>query len=140
MMAYKFPSEAYIKAVMEVLNSDLRYAEIARNWEGDILFIVEAGDDVEKEELLMMIYMDLWHGQCRDARVIDPEGEDVPDAAFVLRGTRSNFMRVLSGELEVMQSMITRKLSLKGSLTYMMRNVPTLLDFLRCCGEVEIES
>ena len=137
-MAHKFPSEEYIKAVMDVLNNDSRYAEIARDWEGDLLFIVEPSDGDEGVDLPMMIYMDLWHGQCRDARVIDPEMDEVPETAFVLSGTRDNFLKVLTGELEVIQSMITRKLTLKGSLTYMMRNVPTLLDFLRCCGEVEI--
>jgi putative sterol carrier protein len=140
MMAYKFPSEEYVKAVMEILNNDSRYAEIARNWEGDILFSIEPSDEDENDNLPVMIYMDLWHGRCRDARVIDPEKDDVPDAAFMLTGKQSNFMKVLNGELEVMQSMITRKLMLRGSLTYMMRNVPILLDFLRCCSEVEIES
>jgi putative sterol carrier protein len=140
MMAYKFPSEEYVKAVMEILNNDSRYAEIARNWEGDILFSVEPSNEDENDDLPVMIYMDLWHGRCRDARVIDPEKDDVPDATFMLTGKQSNFMKVLNGELEVMQSMITRKLMLRGSLTYMMRNVPILLDFLRCCSEVEIES
>ncbi len=139
MMAYQFPSEEYIEAVMEILNNDSRYAEIARNWEGDLLFLIEPSEGDKNDDLSMMIYMDLWHGRCRDARVINPAKDEVPDAAFILSGTRSNFLKVLSGELEVMQSMITRKLTLKGSLTYMMRNVPTLLDFLRCCGEVEIE-
>ena len=138
MMAHKFPSEEYIKAVMDVLNNDSRYAEIARDWEGDLLFIVEPSDGGEGVDLPMMIYMDLWQGKGRDARVIDPEMDEVPETAFVLSGTRANFLKVLTGELEVIQSMITRKLTLKGSLTYMMRNVPTLLDFLRCCGEVEI--
>ena len=35
-----------------------------------------------------------------------------------------------------MTAMLTNKLRVKGSLGYMMRNVPTVLDFVRCCQEV----
>jgi hypothetical protein len=35
-----------------------------------------------------------------------------------------------------MQALMTRMLSVKGSMTLVMRNVPTVLDFVRCCQEV----
>jgi hypothetical protein len=35
-----------------------------------------------------------------------------------------------------MQAMITRKLQVKGSMPYMMRNVPTVLEFVRCARDV----
>jgi hypothetical protein len=38
-----------------------------------------------------------------------------------------------------MQAMITRRLKVEGSMAYMLRNVPTVLDFVRCCSSVEIE-
>ncbi len=40
-MAYKFPSEEWLHALERVLNEDSRYAEIARNWEGDLLFAID---------------------------------------------------------------------------------------------------
>jgi putative sterol carrier protein len=38
-----------------------------------------------------------------------------------------------------MTAMMTNKLRVKGSLGYMMRNVPTVLDFVRCVQEVTTE-
>jgi len=38
-----------------------------------------------------------------------------------------------------MQAMMTRRLQVEGSMAYMMRNVPTVLDFVRCAREVTDE-
>ncbi|HEY47262.1 MAG TPA: hypothetical protein G4O14_10815 [Anaerolineae bacterium] len=138
-MAYRFPSEEYVQAVMDVLNQDEQYAQIARNWEGDILFVIEPDKGIESVDLPMTFYFDLWHGKCREARVIDLEEEEVPDAAYTLTAPQANCLRILRGELDPMQAMITRRLKVEGSMAYMLRNVPTVLDFVRCCSSVEIE-
>jgi putative sterol carrier protein len=82
----------------------------------------------------MLIYLDLWHGSCRDAYVVEA-GEE-KDAAFVLKAPYENFVRVLTGEMDPMTAMLTRKLKVTGSMSYMMRNVPTVLDFVRCAQEI----
>lgn len=138
-MAYRFPSEEYVQAVMDVLNQDEQYAQIARNWEGDLVFVIEPDKGVNSTDLPMMLYFDLWHGKCREVRVIDPEFEEVPDAAFTLTAPQANYLQILQGELDPMQAMITRRLKVEGSMAYMLRNVPTVLDFVRCCSSVEIE-
>jgi putative sterol carrier protein len=38
-----------------------------------------------------------------------------------------------------MTAMMTRKLKVRGSMTYMMRNVPTVLEFVRCAQDVTDE-
>jgi len=58
---------------------------------------------------------------------------------FVLTATYGDIARIMKGELDPMQAMMTRKLQVHGSLTYMMRNVPTVLDFVRCCREITTE-
>ncbi len=138
-MAYRFPSEEYVQAVMDVLNNDEQYAEIAKNWEGDILFLIEPDKGIESAGFPMTLYFDLWHGKCREVRVIDPEVEEVPDAAYTLIAPQANYLRVLRGELHPMQAMVTRRLKVEGSMAYMLRNVPTVLSFVRCCSSVEIE-
>ena len=47
-MAHKFPSDAWIKALMDDLNKSAAYAEAAKTWEGDFYFIVEPGGALEK--------------------------------------------------------------------------------------------
>ena len=40
------------------------------------------------------------------------------------------------GKLDPMTAMLSNRLKVAGSLGYMMRNVPTVLDFVRCAREI----
>ena len=140
-MAYPFPSQAWVQALISILNSDNRYAEVARNWEGDLVFAVEPDDDGQSNDpqaQVVRIYLDLWHGKCRDGYMVEDGMAVAPPAKYVLSALRSNFLRILSGELDAMQAMLTRRLRVDGSMAYMLRNVPTVLDFVRCARRVEI--
>ena len=127
----KFPQAEWVQALMEKLNSDERYGQIARNWEGDMTFQIAPGGELNKP---VALYLDLWHGKCRDAYLID-DGADVK-SVFILKGTYENYVRLLKGELEPMPALLTRKLGVQGNMAILMRNVPTVLDFVRCCREV----
>ena len=82
------------------------------------------------------MYLDLWHGTCRGTAVVPP-GEE-RKARFTLRAPLANFLKVLRGELDPMQAMLTRRLRVDGDMSYMMRNVPVVLDFVRCARSVAI--
>jgi putative sterol carrier protein len=133
-MAIIFPSQEWMDGLKEKLNSDARYAQIARNWEGDLCINIAAGGALMSP---MILYFDLWHGTCREAGIIPELGERKP--VFVLDATFENITRILQGGLDPMQAMMTRKLHVQGSMSYMMRNVPTVLDFVRCAREVTTE-
>ena len=137
-MAYQFASEEYLNAIVETLNNDSRYAEVAKNWEGDLLFVIEPDEGIEDPRLPIIFYLDLWHGACRGGRVYGAEEKDLPKAAFTLMAPRSNFLKVLSGEMHPLQAMLTRRLRLQGSMAYMTRNVPVLLDFVRSLSNIPI--
>ncbi len=139
-MAYPFPSEAWLEALKEVLNSDERYARTAKNWEGDMTVVIEQGEQGRVENLPVAKYLDLWHGKCRDVKMIDPEQEKLPEAAFTLRATIDNIYKIFTGDLDPMQAMLTRRLRVEGNMAYMLRNVPTVLEFVRCARNVEIEN
>jgi putative sterol carrier protein len=65
---------------------------------------------------------------------------DSPKAKFILRAPLANFLSILRGEIDPMQAMLTRKLIVDGDMVYMMRNVPVVLDFVRCAKTVGIAS
>lgn len=126
-----FPSEEWLIELKDYINQDEKYAHIARNWEGDLIFHIEpTGALVEP----LCFYLDLWHGKCRSIRMV-PAG-DPTEAAFDLTASYENIVKVLKGKLDPMQAMLTRKLGVKGSMPYMMRNVPTVLEFVRCVQDV----
>ncbi len=126
-----FPNEAWLQALMEKLNSDEKYAQIARNWEGDMTFEINPGGSLSEP---VRFYLDLWHGQCREAHLIEEAGEY--KSVFTLNGPYENYIRLLKGEIDPMQALLTRKLGVKGNMAVLMRSVPTVLDFVRCCREI----
>ena len=127
----EFPSSDWLQALMDKLNTDERYAQVARNWEGDMVFQIEPGGPIEEP---ISWYIDLWHGKARDAFVIDDSHQLNP--VFTLKAPYENYVRLLKGELEPMQALMTRKIGVKGNMAVLMRSIPTVLDFVRCCREV----
>jgi putative sterol carrier protein len=129
-----FPSAEWLKGLETKLNSDQRYAEIAKNWEGDLFIIVEPAGNLKEK---LAFYLDLWHGQCRKVEFNPDLSSRSP--VFTLTATYDNIKDILIGKLNPMTAMMTMKLKVKGNMGYMMRNVPTVLDFVRCAQEVTTE-
>jgi putative sterol carrier protein len=127
----KFPDVEWLQALMEKLNTDEKYAYTARNWEGDMVYQVDPGGNLSNA---VTFYLDLWHGKCRAAYMVEAGKQVI--SAFTLRGPYENYVGLLSGEIAPMQALLTRKLSVQGNLPVLMRNVPTVLDFVRCCREI----
>jgi putative sterol carrier protein len=134
-MAAIFPSEEWLQGLEGKLNSDPRYGEIAKNWEGDLLFFVEPEGNLKDQ---LTFYLDLWHGRCRKVEY-KPAPGTYPRPAFTLTASYKNITAILKGTLNPMTAMMTSKLKVKGSMGYMMRNVPTVLDFVRVAQEVTTE-
>lgn len=131
-MSFKFPSAAWLSALQQKLNSDVQYAKVARRWEGDLFFDIQP--DVKLREPVGM-YLDLWHGTCRGV-LYGPARPPGRAPRFVLTSLYGNFAAVLLGEMNPMTAMLTSKLRVTGDLGYMMRHVPTVLDFVRCAHEI----
>ncbi len=133
-MSTIFPSAEWLKEFENKLNSDERYAQIAKNWEGDMYFLIEPDGNLKTQ---VIMYLDLWHGKCRRTELVTDISSHTP--AFTLKAGYGNFAKVLKGDLDPMQAMLTRKLDVKGNMAVMMRSVPTVLDFVRCAREMTDE-
>src|SRR6266508_492101 len=131
-MAAIFPSEEWLNGLQEKLNSDSRYREVAKNWEGDLLFFIEPEGNLDKR---LSFYLDLWHRTCRKVEYQPPAGSH-PNPTFTLTANHNNITSILTGKLSPKTAMMPAKLKVKGSMGYMMRNVPTVLDFVRVAQEV----
>ena len=129
-----FPSPEWLEDLSKKLNSDAKYAQIAKNWEGDMCVVIEPSGPLTEK---LLYYLDLWHGKCRKTEILKDLSS--VDPMFVLTATYDDISRIMKGGLDPMQAMMTRKLKVHGSMAYMMRNVPTVLDFVRCAREVTTE-
>lgn len=132
MIPIQFPSAAWLSALHQKLNEDGHYQTVARNWEGDLHFDIDPDGNLPHP---VSMYLDLWHGTCRRAvygAVVDKHAPP----KFVLTAKYGNFTAILLGRMDPMTAMMTNKLKVDGNLGYMMRHVPTVLDFVRCAREV----
>jgi putative sterol carrier protein len=134
-MAAIFPSPEWLQGLEQKLNSDAHYHEVAKNWEGDLLFFIEPEGNLKER---LTFYLDLWHGTCRKIDY-QPTAESYPNPTFTLTASYDDITAILLGKLNPMTAMMTSKLKVKGSMGYMMRNVPTILDFVRVAREVTTE-
>lgn len=134
-MSAIFPGEEWLKGLEEKINSDAHYGEIAKHWEGDLFFRIEPEGNLKEG---LTFYLDLWHGKCRKAEY-KPDASAYPKPTFTLTASYNDITAILTGKMNPMTAMMTMKLKVQGSMGYMMRNVPTVLDFVRVAGEATEE-
>jgi putative sterol carrier protein len=116
----RFPSEEWLTLYRDLINGSQEYRDSSQDWEGDIAFVMEAEPDRGVPDDLVA-WLDLWHGECRGARMITAdEGER---AAYGIRAPYSRWREVLEGRLEPVKAMVQGKLKLRGDLAEVVRHV-----------------
>ena len=131
-MSIPFPSDAWVKELMNVLNQSESYAEAAKNWEGDFHFVIQPGGSLTQT---VTLYMDLWHGKCRDAYEVTAETATTP--AFLLTAPVANWKKVLIKQLDPIQGMMTGQLKLKGNMATIMKSVKAAKELVNCTTKVD---
>jgi putative sterol carrier protein len=131
-MAVKFPSPEWLQTLFEKLNSDERYAQIARNWEGDMCVVIEPSGPLTEKQFY---YLDLWHGKCRKVEILKDLTSVQPK--FILKATYDNISRIMKGELDPMQAMMTGKLKLQGNMAMVMKNVRAAKELVESCTRID---
>ena len=133
-MTIPFPTDEWIKAMMLDLNESKSYKDSAKNWEGDFLFVIQPGGSLEKE---VRLYMDLWHGKCRNAYAVQ-EDSDL-QTAFVLRAPVANWKKVMTKQLDPIQAMMTGQLKLQGNMAMIMKSVRAAKELVESCTRIPTE-
>lgn len=129
-----FPTDPWFQSLVEQINASADYREAAKDWEGDIAFLVEAEPDRGVGEDAWG-YLDLWHGTCRGGgRVDQVTGET---AAYVIRAPYSRWKDVVQGELDPVRAMMQGKLRVRGDLPTIVRYVKAADELVHLCSKVE---
>lgn len=133
-MTYLFGSDEWIKAFMKEINKSEAYEKSALDWEGDFHFIVTPDkflDDVT------IYYIDLWHGKCRDACLVEDEAQFSP--VFRLETSDANWKAIVEKRLDPIRGMMTRKIKLRGNMSKIMRYVKAAQELVNCSTHVPTE-
>ncbi len=127
-MSIPFPSDAWVKALMVEINKSADYAEAAKHWEGDFVFVVE---QIDEQPQPLCLYMDLWHGQCREAALLADDTAKTPQ--FRLSAPLKTWKKVLLKQLDPLQGIMTGQLKLKGNMAAVLKNVKAAKVLVECC-------
>lgn len=130
-MAFKFPSDEWIKELKNQININDAYERLAKDWEGDFIFVIEP-DGVYPEETYL--FLGLYHGKCTDAAMMGSQSER--KAQFYLRAPFTNWRKVIEGTMDPMMGMMTRKIKLKGDMMKIVRYRGATQEMVNCVSQV----
>ena len=130
-MAFKFPSDEWIKELSAQLNASESYERSAKDWEGDFIFVVEPDDAYDQDAYL---FLGLFHGKSPEAGALS--SADEKEAEFVITAPYKTWQQVIEGKLDPIQGMMTRKLKLQGNMMKVMRYPKAAKEIVSCCSLV----
>ncbi len=128
----RFPSDEWVNQFKEALNKNTAYAEVAKDWEGDFLFIITPDEKWSKETIL---YIDLWHGKCRKAFITDKNQK----AAFVFKGPYANWKKVIKKELDPIRGLIRGLFFLEGDSKVILDQTKAAQELVNTASQISTE-
>ena len=128
----KFPSDEWIKIFKEKLNKSKSYEDVAKDWEGDFLFIITPDEELKEE---VTFYVDLWHGKCRDAYLV--KGKKT--AAFEFKGPYSNWKKVINKELDPIRGLIRGMFTVEGDSKVILDQSKAAQELVNTASTIPVE-
>ncbi|OYD09640.1 SCP2 sterol-binding domain-containing protein [Paludifilum halophilum] len=136
-MAFEPFTAEWAREYKEKLNQNEQYRQAAQTWEGPIVFMVEKDPSVGLEED-RWIFLDLWHGECRDARASSEE--DLESAPTVISGDTQTWKQLFDGQLEPISTLMRGRLRLvKGNMAELSGYVLAAQQLMKTAMEVDTE-
>ncbi|MCS6774008.1 MAG: SCP2 sterol-binding domain-containing protein [Anaerolineae bacterium] len=126
-----FATPEWVAAFKAAINASAGYREAARTWEGDFWFILEPEKEGDRRVLM---YVDLWHGECRAAELAETEDGRTPE--FRIAAPLRQWKRVITREIDPIRALVTGALKLQGNLAKIMRNVRAAQELVLCAASV----
>lgn len=133
-MGIQFATDEWIKALKEELNKSAGYQEAAKKWEGDFYFVVTADEQTPED---IYLYMDLWHGQCRDAFKADSAGQKSPE--FKLQAPLKVWRGVLEKKIDPIKGIVTKQLKLDGPMMKVMKAPKAAIELVAACSRLDTD-
>jgi putative sterol carrier protein len=132
-MSYMFPSDEWVASFKERINEGA-YKESGAAWEaGSVCCMIKANPGIGLAED-KYILLDLYHGECRDARLVD--ATEAATASFTITAGYDRWKQLFRGELDPVKAMMFGQINIKGNLGVLMKYTKAAKDMLECGGQV----
>jgi putative sterol carrier protein len=129
-----FATDGWIKRLGDECNKSETYREAAKNWEGDLYIIVEPEGRLQDA---VYMYLDLYHGQCRQAFV--PMDYTTITPEFYISGPVSVWKAIAEKKLDPMKALFTRQITLRGNMAKVLKNAKAANELVNCTTKFETE-
>jgi putative sterol carrier protein len=114
------------------LNASEAYRTAAATWEGSVVLQMAPPGARDGPA----VFLDLWHGACRQAREASPE--DIAGARFVIRGDEPAWRAVLAGKTSPVMAVLTGRLRLvRGEIAALLPYAGAAKELLASAAELE---
>ena len=122
---------SWVDAWAGELRASDAYRQAAATWEGSLVLEMTIGDDGGRA-----VFVDLWHGECRGARVATRD--DLGGADFVIRAGVKTWQRVLAGEVEPIFGIMSGKLKLtRGNMAKLVPQVKAASELVAAAARID---
>ncbi|WP_198592004.1 SCP2 sterol-binding domain-containing protein [Kyrpidia spormannii] len=127
----------WAKAWGEKINASAAYRQAAGTWEWPLVLTMERDPSAGVSED-RSVYLDLWHGECREARAATPE--DVESVPYVISADPYSWKQIFDREVEPLTAMMRGRLRLvKGNLSTLSAYVMAAKYLVESSLEVETD-
>ena len=110
-MGYKLFSQEWADIFRDRLNQNESYATSAATWKWSV--VLQCKSDNEQNHA---VFLDLWHGSCREAHHIESNGK-IERADYLIRASETTWYQLHVGKIKPIPALMQGKLKLvKGSL------------------------
>ncbi|RMG81895.1 MAG: Fis family transcriptional regulator [Bacteroidetes bacterium] len=129
----------WARALCAALNHNPAYQKAARQWEGDVLLVMRLSEHPDANRSpapFYAVYLDLHHGQCRQAR--PGSSADLENADYVLEAPVEVWKSLLDGNIDPLPAMMRGKLKLKkGKLSILAKFAPAAKEIVASARTLE---
>ncbi|MEX2458009.1 MAG: SCP2 sterol-binding domain-containing protein [Actinomycetota bacterium] len=113
-----WPSEEWNAEYVKLINASSEYREAAHDWEGSVVYGIEADPEKGLAENVYAFY-DLWHGECREGKQVT--AEEAAQADFLITAPYAIWKQISTKELDPVKALMQGRLKMKGDLAKAMR-------------------
>lgn len=112
MIDVKFPSEAWCRTALRLLNEDPEAGPAAQGWDGDF------GVVIDREGGAMGIYIPApVGGQLPEPRFLSAEGVEAEAPRFFARASQADWWALIEGGLDPIAAIVQKRLVARGDLS-----------------------
>ncbi|MFN2450988.1 MAG: SCP2 sterol-binding domain-containing protein [Candidatus Dormibacteria bacterium] len=134
-MAIDAYSSEWAEAFKREINASPKYRAAAEKWEGTVGLVVLAEPDKNVPDD-QGIFLDLWHGEAREVRIVSRA--EAEQADYAITASYSRWKQVATKQLDPIKGIVLGRLKLRGNFAVLVRYTKASQELTECTTRVPV--